>query len=261
MRALVERVDRVLLGSQAAYTPSAERRRRLVKQFKDIFDTEMEFTDEEARYVTQPEEGVVRNQYLASLLPPVNTGLIIDAYACIGSDAIAFMRTFPDARVHAVQIQNTEETNHRFRRLIANIRRYITKFPTPHHAFQPQGCSAREYVEQRLPVIMPDPATPIVLLYLDPPWYGADGVAYSPSSLVTMIDQDMLTPLASQNRKPAVICFKVPADFTVEMMQPHLETCALFAMQGYTLKNTIPVTHEGKRQPAYNFHIYTPSAQ
>ena len=259
MRALVDRVDRVLLGSQAQTSPSARRRMRLVEQFRTAFEIAMEFTDEEARYVTQPQEGVERNQRLATLLPAVNTELIIDAYACIGSDAIAFMNTFPNARVHAVQIQNTEETNQRFRRLITNIRTYITTHPTPHHAFQPHGCSAREYVEQRLPVIMPDPATPIALLYLDPPWYGADGVAYSPSGLVTMIDQDMLTPLASQNRKPAVICFKVPAEFTADTMKPHLETCALFAMQGYTLQRTIPVTRH--KQTAYLFHIYTPSAQ
>ena len=263
MRALVDRVDRVLLQSEAQKLTAAERSRkaRLDQQSIRAYGIEMEYNAQEATYMTQPDEGAPRNDYLHALLTRENTGLIIDAYACVGSDAIAFMKTFPRSRVHAVQIQNTEETGIRFRRLVTNLRNYKATHTIANDVFQPHGCSAREYVERRLPGIAPTHDTPIALLYLDPPWYGPDGVPYSPSGLVHMINNDMLAPMASQNRKPQVICFKVPAEFTSDVMQPHLDTCELFAMQGYTWNHSIPVTHAGKSHPAYNFHIYTPSAQ
>jgi hypothetical protein len=89
---------------------SNKRRERLDNHFWARFKIKMEYTTEEASYMTQPLECVERDRYLERILRPTLTGLIIDAYACVGGDAIAFMDTFRTATVHAVQIGDNTET-------------------------------------------------------------------------------------------------------------------------------------------------------
>lgn len=218
----------------------------------------MEFSTEEAGYMTQPEESVPRDEALKALINTETRGCIIDAYACVGSDAIAFMHTFRNAHIDAVQIGDTADTQERFKRLCKNLQTYSRSIEgNPAHC-TPHKCAIRDYIEQRM-----QPGTDIEMLYLDPPWSAPDGPQYSPEGLVELLNADALDPLHRLRRYPTVICFKVPADMDEEILKTALSGSNLIR-ETYTMCQCIPVTRElrtGERT-AYHFHIYikTPSA-
>lgn len=149
-------------------------------------------TDEEARYVTLPDDAVRIQRRLANLW---SGRLLVDAFACVGGDTLAAALVHRRARIVAVQRADTDEERARFGRLVDNVR-----------AFRPL-C----HRTQRIECVAQDAGAFLGgadygddwALYLDPPWErrGADAIMASLGPLVF----DRL------RGRPRVVCTKLPA--------------------------------------------------
>ena len=104
-----------------AYRKAIDRRSRLIDDFDKTFKVQMQFTDEEATYISQPTETLARNEVLRKIFNRRDDISIIDAFACVGGDSISFMSAFPLCELHSVQQVTTAEETERYRRLCDNV--------------------------------------------------------------------------------------------------------------------------------------------
>jgi len=208
--------------------PSSSRRRvqRLQEQFERFYWVDgVEFTPDEARFITQPEELQERNRVLARRL--TTAGLIVDAFACVGGDAVSFALDLPSTMtIHAVQVARCDETRARVGRLERNLRPYGARATV-------FGMAISEYLQQA--------TTPISLLYLDPPWYDADDHrAFTAPEIVDFLESEVFAHL---QHPPLIVCAKVPfPDFGPPSLAAYRRRLRLPVMRG--------------RRVVYWFHLF-----
>jgi hypothetical protein len=225
-------------------TLRAERRRneRLRTDFRNSYQITLEFTSEEARYITQPSETVTRNQALKAMFNKKHI-TIIDAFACVGGDSISFIHTFTEGcKLHAVQRAENEEEVRRCARLRNNLYNATQGRRTiEHHVYN-------HPIAEILPEIKRKTSGDIDLLFLDPPWFDR-GEKLSMENICILLASNVFEPMKQCDLTPTVICIKL--DFSAD----ELNSCEIFKRmtQDYTIIQTVDVTRN--RTPVYYFHI------
>ena len=210
---------------------SDESSRRRVQRLQDQFERfywvdGVEFTPEEACFITQPEELQERNRVLARRL--TTAGLIVDAFACVGGDAVSFALDLPPTMtIHAVQVARCDETRARVGRLARNLRPYGARATV-------FGMAISEYLQQA--------TTPISLLYLDPPWYDTnDHHAFTAPEVMGFLESEVFAHLRTPS--PLIVCAKVPfPDFGPPSLAAYRRRLRLPVMRG--------------RRVVYWFHLF-----
>jgi hypothetical protein len=219
------------------------RMKRLKNDFNEKFKFDMEFSSEEARYISQPSETLRRNIELFQLFNRRIDITIIDAFACVGGDSVSLMKTFPSCHLHSVQRGETAEEKQRFERLCLNIGKAQKTF-APEADFHPymlpisiafSGIS--QFVRE------------VDLLYLDPPWYDENG-QLSLNSMCTLLRDNVFDPMFSTGIIPKFICLKL--DFRPTDLQGSASFNQL--VTGYNCLKSVGVFRNGR--PVYFFHIY-----
>lgn len=211
--------------SNSTESSSARRIERLREQLARVYWIEhMEFTPEEAHYITQPEELLERNRVLARRLG--GGGLVVDAFACVGGDAVSFALDLPSTvTIHAVQVARCDETRARFGRLERNLLPYAPRATV-------FGVAISEYLRQA--------TTPISLLYLDPPWYDDAHRAFTAPEVAGFLESEVFAHLQSP---PLIVCAKVPfPDFGPPPLAAYRRRLRLPVMRG--------------RRAVYWFHLF-----
>jgi len=226
-----------------------ERRSRLDRDFWRVFNLTMEYTDEEAKYMSQPSETTERNEALKTLLGDDKV-TIIDAFACVGGDSVSFLKSFRKCSLHAVQRATTEEEIQRCDRLRNNIVAASEPLEASGAEGNHQYVYPRSISEALKDIQVNAHGDPISLLYLDPPWFER-GQKLDMESISILLNANVFIPIESTNLQPRHICMKL--DFSAD----DLKTCTVFTgmMSKYELTKTINVMRHG--QPVYFFHIYS----
>ncbi len=232
------------IAEHQPHTLRAERRRneRLRADFRTNFQIALEFTSEEARYITQPSETVTRNQALKAIFGNKHI-TIIDAFACVGGDSISFIRTFADGcALHAVQRADNEEEIRRCARLRNNLHNATRGHRTiEYHVYD-------HPIAETLPNIRRITHGDVDLLFLDPPWFDR-GEKLSMENICILLASNVFEPMKQCTLRPAVVCIKL--DFNAD----ELNSCETFRRmtQDYTIFRTVDVTRN--HTPVYYFHI------
>ena len=173
-----------------------KKRDNINKSFKYIDPRipDLEFTDQETYYLSNPRDSVWRNRALRSL----DVRHICDAYACVGGDTVQFMAIKPRAQIHAVQIQDGD----RFQRLENNIAKCRFLNPTCY-----AHCDSIEnYIKSGACAL-------VDFMYCDPPWMKSDTEWYTCDELVENLHSEIAAPLSEAGCTPKYVCFKVPYEW------------------------------------------------
>ena len=120
---------------------------------------------EEANYITLPMDALeIQQRILRCVRSPVR--VVIDAFACVGGDALAMLFTHQQAEVHAVQRVSNPIEHARFERLRANLESLKQALKGRDEHRPDARCHGME-IKQFLREV---PLQEVSLLYLDPPW-------------------------------------------------------------------------------------------
>jgi hypothetical protein len=242
----ITRCNKILNLFRARESTEDRRRARLNRDFQSTLGTEMEFTDEEAKYMSQPGETLQRNIELQRLFNQRKDITIIDAFACVGGDSVSFMHAFDKCRLYAVQQTLSDEESKRFLRLTHNVTKYngspakaseVNFYPTP--------------IQTALPAIAAATSNCVDLLYLDPPWFdGAEKIGLE--GMVTFLQSNVFCQLGSTGLRPSVICMKV--DFPASDIQASQTFQTM--LHGYAPGPAVDVIRFKSRPPAYSYYIF-----
>ena len=230
---------------QQMQTLRMDRRRneRLRADFRKSFQIGLEFTSEEARYITQPSETVDRNRELKTMFNDQHHITIIDAFACVGGDSVSFIHAFEDGcSLHAVQRAENEEEMGRCDRLRRNLFNATQgRGMVRHHVYN-------HPISETLPEIKRKTEGKIDLLFLDPPWFDR-GEKLNMDNICILLESNVFEPMKQCTLAPTVICIKL--DFSAD----DLSSCETFTRmtEGYTTAKTIHVVRN--HRPVYHFHI------
>jgi len=219
------------------------RMKRLKIDFNKTFEFDMEFSSEEAKYITQPSETLRRNTELVRLFNRRIDITIIDAFACVGGDSVSLMKTFPSCHLHVVQRGETADEKQRFERLCLNIGRAQMTF-APKADFHPYMLPISNAFSE-----ISRSVREVDLLYLDPPWYDEHG-QLSLDRMCTLLKDNVFDPMYYTGIIPKFICLKLdfkPTDLLGSASFNQLVT-------GYNYLKSVGVFRYSR--PVYFFHIY-----
>jgi hypothetical protein len=202
------------------------------RHIKTLYGVNMNFLfdAEESRYITFPSHTNERSDYLKKMIKAANP-LIVDGFACVGGDSIAFMGDFPTADLFAVQRVATGSEKERFTRLVHNI----SDFNTKHRMDVPSAVAVPCAVE----TFIPNMQQTIDLLYLDPPWEISEGREYDESSIMAYISD-------------VVAGARVHVHFVLVKIRYGLTR--MNCLPGFRFKKTIEVLNN--RRLLYCFHVF-----
>jgi hypothetical protein len=223
---------------------NVQRNLRLKTDFRKTFGLNMEFSTEEAKYISQPKETLERNAILKRIFGDRGDITVIDAFACVGGDSVSLMYEFRLCHLHSVQRGETADEKQRFDRLCRNVTMAKNKFAP--------GSSVHIH---KLPISdafseIKKSVTKVELLYLDPPWYDVDG-RLNLESMCVLISENIFDPMHSCGIEPEFICLKL--DFKPIDLQTSDSFKAL--IKRYKFVSNVGVKRKTGAPPVYYFHI------
>ena len=196
-------------------------RKRIGEHFKIPFNMD----DSESSRVSLPWRTGDRNEYFTSLFGRLGRKIrVVDAYACIGGDSLAFLKWAGDNGIDMMLVMVQKDEFNRFERL----KTHVTSF------MKANRMDASNAVFLKMPVqdvvagfLGPASSVGAVdMLYLDPEWdlpEGFDlkhnkGTALEPSKatigVMARLHVEVFEPLAEVGASPAAyICLKTPTPF------------------------------------------------
>ncbi len=171
------------------------KRTAIVNAFRRFFSNDcvrdFEFSDEEINYVSSPKFCEWRNRFLIEHRDEISS--VCDAFACVGGDAVQFMKLLPEAHIDVVQVPERTNRLERLRRNIENCE--VLNSDTEIH-------------ETSIANFLSETTTSHDFIFCDPPWTDAQGNYYSADQMIRFLDRCIATPL--RDKYPTYICFKVP---------------------------------------------------
>ncbi len=222
-----------------------QRNLRLKTDFRKTFGLNMEFSTEEAKYISQPKETLERNVILRHIFGDKKDITIIDAFACVGGDSVSLMYEFYLCHLHSVQRGETADEIQRFDRLCRNVTMAKKTFASNSRVHTHKLPISDAFAEIKKSV------TTVELLFLDPPWYDVDG-RLNLESMCVLLSKNIFDPMLSCGIEPEFICLKL--DFT----PTDLQTSGSFKelIRGYKFEHNVGVKRKMRAPPVYYFHIF-----
>ena len=224
----------------------AYRRRRLVEDFGKTFKVVMQFTDEEATYISQPTETLARNEVLRKIFNRRDDISIIDAFACVGGDSISFMHAFSKCKLHSVQRTETADERNRYDRMCDNVGNAQKQVMYQGVIFHHYDCP----IDVAFSRIKENVVGKVDLLFLDPPWYQGERVLDA-TSMTWFLRKNVFQPIIEADLMPEIICMKLSFSAVELRNSRHF----MQLIDGYILHKSVPV-YRGTKRIAYFFHIF-----
>ena len=197
----LDRLDYEQLG--ARHGRATTKAQYILEEFNSVWTNKLgkqmhlACSEEEAMYLTRPNDALRIQMEIAKHTD--NLEVIVDAFACVGGDALAAMYIHRNARVLAVQRAGSAEERRRFLRLRRNLIQFSKALPDDKVSWYPSDiCHFLEGFNES-----------ISLLFLDPPWaLGGDPTKISPAEVIRAFLK--LNVFDALQTKPYLICFKLP---------------------------------------------------
>ena len=167
----------------------------------------LECSPEVANYITRPIDSIEAALAIGEALEGGKCSVILDAFACVGGNAIGFVSYFKNSAVFAVQRVASQEENDRFARLNHNLS-MVTRLVERTKPCTAVPMDVRSFIQDINPETIPE----VSVLNLDPPWaLGPNLDQISPLWMIRrfLID-NVFTPCRAKQINPRIICLKVP---------------------------------------------------
>ncbi len=221
------------------------REERLRTDFENLFHIRMEFSPEEARYISQPSETMWRNRMLSRYFRGRADITIIDAFACVGGDSVSLMHTFPACHLHSVQLGEKDDERQRYNRLYNNLSsaKHVFAKEADVHPYMLSISDAFDQIKRS--------ASKIDLLYLDPPWF--DGkTKLNIDGICSFLKENVFDPMQTAKITPLCICLKLDIKSTGLRNSENFQAL----IKNYRHVNEIGVFRSKRKTPVYFFHIF-----
>jgi hypothetical protein len=208
-------------AQQAAKTANISR--MIGDHFK--LSVEFELTHMESSMVSLPGRTKDRDEYFTELFAPLGRKIrIVDAYACIGGDSLAFLKWAGDNGIDMTLVMVQKDEFNRFERL----KTHVTSFMKANRMDESNVVFLKMLVQDVVTGFLGSTRSvgAVDMLYLDPEWdlpEGFDlkhnkGTALEPSlatiRILGRLHGQVFEPLANVGAPPAAyICLKTPTPF------------------------------------------------